>query len=130
MTPPALGGQPVPPPPTASACPQLPALAPQPLVHPPVSALFTTFETPSFILYPFKCIHAIPPWRAGTDHWKVVVCPRRGSDPASGHPGAQKPPLGRGPPPLVWALPLGRAWPMMANGEGGCPPPCGSDTEH
>ena len=30
------------------------------------------------------------------------MCPRRGIDPASGHPRAQKPPLGRGPSPPVW----------------------------
>ena len=33
---------------------------------------------------------------------KVVMCPCRGRDPASGHPGAQKPPLGRIPQPPVW----------------------------
>ena len=36
----------------------------------------------------------------------VVMCPRWGSDPASGHPGAQKPPLGRDPPPPVWGVHL------------------------
>ena len=43
---------------------------------------------------------------AGTDRRKVVMCPRRGSDPASGHPRAQKPPLGRDPPPPVWGVHL------------------------
>ena len=44
---------------------------------------------------------------AGMDRQKVVMCPRRGIDPASGHPRAQKPPLGRGPSPPVspaWAV--------------------------
>ena len=35
---------------------------------------------------------------APMDRWKVVMFPRRGSDPTSGHPRAQKPPLGRGSP--------------------------------
>ena len=42
---------------------------------------------------------------------EVVVCPRWGSDPAGRHPGAQKPPLGRGPPPPVWGCPLRCTWP-------------------
>ena len=33
---------------------------------------------------------------AGTWRRKVVMCPRRGNDPASGHPRARQPPLGRG----------------------------------
>ena len=33
---------------------------------------------------------------AGKDRLKVVICPCWGSDPASGNPGVQKPPLGRG----------------------------------
>ena len=38
---------------------------------------------------------------------KVVVCPCRGSDLTSAHPGPQKaPPLGRGPPPPVWGVHL------------------------
>ena len=36
-----------------------------------------------------------------------LLCAR----PASGHPGAQKPPLGRGPPPPIWGCPLGHTWP-------------------
>ena len=31
--------------------------------------------------------------------------------PASGHPGSQQPPSGRGPPPAVRGCPLGRTWP-------------------
>ena len=38
----------------------------------------------------------------GLDRWKLVICPCRGKDPASGHPRAQKPPLGRGSSPPVW----------------------------
>ena len=38
---------------------------------------------------------------AGTWRRKVVMCPRRGNDPASGHPRAHQPPLGRGTPPLA-----------------------------
>ena len=30
------------------------------------------------------------------------MCPRRGNDPASGHPRAHQPPLGRGTSPLAW----------------------------
>ena len=33
---------------------------------------------------------------------KVVVCPYRRSDPATGHLGPQKPPLGMVPPPSAW----------------------------
>ena len=33
---------------------------------------------------------------------KVVMCPRRGNDPASGHPRAHQPPLGRGTSPPAW----------------------------
>ena len=76
---------------------------------------------------------------AGTDSRKVVRCPHRGSDPASGHPGhpgAQKLPLGRG----CWeGMPHRRygvsTWTHLANGEGSCPPQvrtprvCGPDTE-
>ena len=39
----------------------------------------------------------------GLDRQKVVMCPRRRKDPASGHPRAQKPPLGRSPSPPVWS---------------------------
>ena len=38
----------------------------------------------------------------GLDRQMVILCPRWGTDPASGHPGAQKPPLGRGPSLPVW----------------------------
>ena len=51
---------------------------------------------------------------------KSVVCPCQGRDPASGHPKAQRPPLGR--LHTVCLTPL-------ANGEGRCPAPCGLDTE-
>ena len=37
---------------------------------------------------------------------KVVRCPCRGSDPTIGNPRAQKPPLGRVPPPPVWGVRL------------------------
>ena len=52
---------------------------------------------------------------------KSVMLPRLGSDPASRHPGAQKPPLGRFPLPLVWGVHLdahghGGAWAL------GCQP--------
>ena len=33
---------------------------------------------------------------------KVVMCPRWGNNPASGHPRAHRPPLGRGTSPLAW----------------------------
>ena len=33
---------------------------------------------------------------------KVVMCPRRGNDPTSGHPRAHQPPLGRGTSPPGW----------------------------
>jgi hypothetical protein len=49
----------------------------------------------------------------------------RGSDPTSGHPGAQKPPLGGDPPLPVWVS----TWMHLANGEGSCPPLCGPDRE-
>ena len=39
---------------------------------------------------------------AGTWRWKVVMCPGRGNDPASGHPRAHQPPLGRGTSPPAW----------------------------
>ena len=39
---------------------------------------------------------------AGTWRRKVVMCPRRGNDPASGHPRAHQPPLGRGTSPPAW----------------------------
>ena len=39
---------------------------------------------------------------AGTWTRKVVMCPRRGNDPASGHPRAHQPPLGRGTSPPAW----------------------------
>ena len=39
---------------------------------------------------------------AGTWRRKVVMCPRRGNDPASGHPRAHHPPLGRGTSPPAW----------------------------
>ena len=39
---------------------------------------------------------------AGSDRPKVVICPHRGKDPASGHPRAQKPLLGRDPSTPVW----------------------------
>ena len=39
---------------------------------------------------------------AGTWRRKVVMCPRRGNDPASGHPRAHQPPLGRGNSPPAW----------------------------
>ena len=51
--------------------------------------------------------------------------PRRGRDPAGGHPRAQQPPLGRVSPPPVWGCAFGRP---LANGGGRCPPPCGPDT--
>ena len=41
----------------------------------------------------------------GVGSLKAVVRPHWGSDPTSGLPGAQKPPLGRGPPPPVWDAP-------------------------
>ena len=44
---------------------------------------------------------------AGMERWKVVMCPCQGSEPASGHPRAQKPPLGRGPPPPAWGVHVG-----------------------
>ena len=43
---------------------------------------------------------------AGTWRRKVVMCPRRGNDPASGHPRAHQPPLGRGTSPPAWDGPL------------------------
>ena len=47
---------------------------------------------------------------AGTWRRKVVMCPRRGNDPASGYPRAHQPPLGRYlTAGLGW--PLGRTWP-------------------
>ena len=39
---------------------------------------------------------------AGTWRRKVFMCPRRGNDPASGHPRAHQPPLGRGTSPPAW----------------------------
>ena len=39
---------------------------------------------------------------AGTWRRKFVMCPRRGNDPASGHPKAHQPPLGRGTSPPAW----------------------------
>ena len=39
---------------------------------------------------------------AGTWRRKVVMCPRRGNDPASGHPRAHQPPSGRGTSPPAW----------------------------
>ena len=39
---------------------------------------------------------------AGIWRRKVVMCPRRGNDPASGHPKAHQPPLGRGTSPPAW----------------------------
>ena len=36
------------------------------------------------------------------DRQKAVMCPHRGKGPASGHPRAQKPPLGRSLSPPVW----------------------------
>ena len=39
---------------------------------------------------------------AGTWRRKVVMCPRRGSDPASGHLRAHQPPLWRGTSPPAW----------------------------
>ena len=39
---------------------------------------------------------------AGTWRRKVVMCPRRGNDPASSHPRAHQPPLGRGTSPPAW----------------------------
>ena len=39
---------------------------------------------------------------AGIWRRKVVMCPRRGNDPASGHPRAHQPPLGRGTSPPAW----------------------------
>ena len=39
---------------------------------------------------------------AGTWRQKVVMCPRRGNDPASGHPRAHQPPLGRGTSLPAW----------------------------
>ena len=39
---------------------------------------------------------------AGTWRRKVVMCPRRGNDPTSGHPRAHQPPLGRGTSPPAW----------------------------
>ena len=39
---------------------------------------------------------------AGIWRQKVVLCPRRGKDPASGHPRAQQPLLGRGTSPPAW----------------------------
>ena len=39
---------------------------------------------------------------AGTWRRKVVMCPRRGNDPARGHPRAHQPPLGRGTSPPAW----------------------------
>ena len=42
---------------------------------------------------------------AGKNRQKVGMCPWRGICPACGHPGAQKPPLGRGPTPFVDAPP-------------------------
>ena len=39
-----------------------------------------------------------------------------GSDPTSGHPKAQKPLLGRGPPPSVWGCPLGQTGPTARAG--------------
>ena len=38
----------------------------------------------------------------GTWRRKIVMCPRRGNDPASGHPRAHQPPLGRGTSPPAW----------------------------
>ena len=49
------------------------------------------------------------------------MCPDQGSDPASGHPGAQKPPLGRGPHRRYGVS----TWMHLASG----PPLCGPDTE-
>ena len=43
---------------------------------------------------------------AGTWRRKVVMCPRRGIDPASGHPRAHQPLLGRGTSPPAWDGPL------------------------
>ena len=44
----------------------------------------------------------------GKDRLKVVIvmCPSRGSDPASGHPRVQKLALGRVTPPPVWGVHL------------------------
>ena len=53
----------------------------------------------------------------GKDRLKVVMWLRWGSDPASGHPGAQKRPLGRGPLP-PWGVHLD------APGQQHCPPLC------
>ena len=39
---------------------------------------------------------------AGNWRRKVVMCPRRGNDPASGHLRAHQPPLGRGTSPPAW----------------------------
>ena len=39
---------------------------------------------------------------AGTWRRKVVMCPRRGNNPASGHPRAHQLPLGRGTSPPAW----------------------------
>ena len=63
---------------------------------------------------------------AGMDRRKAALCPRWGSDPASGHPSAQKPPLGSSPSPV--GVPT---WTHLAkaNDEGSCPPLCGPNTE-
>ena len=52
---------------------------------------------------------------AGTWRQKVVVCPRRGNDPANGHPRVHQPPLGRGIPHRWLGM---AAWTHLANGEG------------
>ena len=44
--------------------------------------------------------------KAGKDRLKAAMCPRWGSDLASGHYGAQKLPLGRASPPPVWGVHL------------------------
>ena len=51
------------------------------------------------ILVSFYCNPPPPPTHT------IGMCPCWGSDPASEHPAAQKPPLGRGPP-LVWGVHL------------------------
>ena len=56
---------------------------------------------------------------------KVVTCPRWGSDPASGHPKAQQPPLGRVPHRQYEVS----TWTHPAHGEGCRLPLWGPDTE-
>ena len=60
----------------------------------------------------------------GEDKLKVVMCPPWGSDPTSGHPGAQERHWGQVPNRRYGVS----TWAHLMNGEGSCPPLCGTHT--